>query len=209
MPGHAQWLHFLEADDLAHLLERMRLSGLDFWLDGLGSAPAVEQIQPHLVTRGRHFVRWLGGLLPPPWREVTRWLQRLPVIDSAPAGTVDGTIEIQWWRGLLRRLPATAGQEQEMLRRLRRDITDHLRAVARAGEQQHARHPDQGRWMQWQLRTQLEHRLRGLLLFGHPFHAAFVLAYGLLEAIQLERMRALVLARQAGWPLDARLLGTE
>ncbi len=51
---------------------------------------------------------------------------------------------------------------------------------------------------QWRLRDELAGELRGLI-GGSPFHAGLLLIYCLLELLQYERCRALLVARSRGW----------
>lgn len=109
----------------------------------------------------------------------------------------------QWWRGLPAALPRTGGHEGHVLERLLRVLGAHNQQLQTWRE---ALHSDQaaaqdGDIHQWALRAQLAVQLRELLSYGHPFHAGTVLSYGLLEALQFERMRALLVGRACGWPV--------
>jgi hypothetical protein len=60
--------------------------------------------------------------------------------------------------------------------------------------------------IQWRLRNQLSQRLREML-GGDPFHAGLVFIYGLLELLQRERCRALLIASARRWDSSQVLHG--
>lgn len=93
--------------------------------------------------------------------------------------------------------PSVSGREAYVLRRLVKSVLRHraqiidLRKQATTGSV-----VDMA--AQWRLRDELARELRGLI-GGDPFHAGLILIYCLLELMQYERCRALLVARSRGW----------
>lgn len=96
--------------------------------------------------------------------------------------------------------PAPRGREGYIVHRVRKLLRDHqdrlrdARGAARQGEPDHP----PGEAIQWRLREQLTQGLRALLGY-ESFHAGLLFTYLLLELLQAERCRALLLARVHGW----------
>lgn len=96
--------------------------------------------------------------------------------------------------------PPAYGREGYVLTRLEKLVTGHLEALREARLQWRRAADPTGldSDVQWRRREALAHDLRDLL-GGYPFHAGFFLTYALLELLQLERCRALLMARAYGW----------
>ena len=101
----------------------------------------------------------------------------------------------RWLADFRRACPAVSGREAYVLARIDKSIRRH-RAQLLGLRRQAAGVPDPAG--QWRLRDQLATELRGLA-GGDPFHAGLILAYCLLEVLQYERCRALLIARARGW----------
>ena len=106
----------------------------------------------------------------------------------------------QWLEEFGTVCPNVSGHEAYAIARIRRLLRDHCSSLVRAGGQ--AREADThylpGDPTQWRLREQLNERLRGLLGY-ETFHAGVLLLYLLLELLQAERCRALLLSKVHGW----------
>ena len=61
--------------------------------------------------------------------------------------------------------------------------------------------------LEWQWRNELASKLRATL-GGNPFHIGLVMVYGLLQAIQFERSRALLVCLSRGWKPPDLLRGS-
>ncbi len=119
-----------------------------------------------------------------------------------------------WLNELKIRLPELNGREAEVIQKIEAIVQMHRVAVLHLRRRERARllssngsvtdaHPEHALWS---LRGELTTNLR-VLLRGDPFHGGFVLIYGLLEAIQFERIRAVLLAHAHRWRSDV-LLGS-
>lgn len=108
-----------------------------------------------------------------------------------------------WWMSLPAAMPRCRGHEARVLARLLRLLQAHagfLQAQREAMRSDVSVAQD-GDTRQWALRAELARQLHELIAYGHPFHAGVVLCYGLIEALQFERMRALLVGRASGWPV--------
>ncbi len=111
-----------------------------------------------------------------------------------------------WLREFENRCPALRGTERYMIHRITASIRRHHAQIREWRERiQHGEQTAQPA-VQWRLRGDLELELRNLLS-GDPFHAGLILIYGLLELIQYERCRALLIASTQGWPIYGLLRG--
>jgi len=121
----------------------------------------------------------------------------------APLLARDATPQDNWWRILPATMPRCRGHEARVLARLLRMLQTHSSVLGARREvmASDAAAAHDGDTRQWALRAELAQQLRELLAFGHPFHAGVVLCYGLIEALQFERMRALLVGRASGWPV--------
>ncbi|MGA8262294.1 MAG: hypothetical protein WB783_18970 [Arenicellales bacterium] len=113
----------------------------------------------------------------------------------------DGVPTMDRWLGAFpAALPQTRGREAYVLARLQKLAADHLGSLGEV-RRQWQRTDDPAALdadIQWRLREELERNLRDLL-GGYPFHAGFFLVCALLELLQFERCRALLMARAYGW----------
>lgn len=129
----------------------------------------------------------------------------LELTAYSPLLSFDASPESLWLEQFMSRLPRLSGREAAVVIRLKNILHEHLHELAElrtACRETAARHPPDA--SQWLLRDRLFRRLRALLA-GDPFHAGIILIYGLLEAIQFERLRGLLLARSQGWEMDIQL----
>ncbi len=105
---------------------------------------------------------------------------------------------IAWLGDFAQHAPRQVGHEGYIVSRLTKTVGEHYRQVQAACE----RSPQEGDALdigwQWRLRGALAEELRGLI-GGYPFHAGLVLIYGLLELLQYERCRALLIGRSRNW----------
>jgi hypothetical protein len=174
--GTVRWLH--DGVDLVFLrrLLQNRVVKLPSQLDpvvfDLAQAPLEQREQLLATTR---YARYLGG------------------------GSDESIID-RWFTcfGSLR--PRAHGRESYVIYRLQKVVSQHTLLIsqqrARWNQEQDTStlNPD----AQWRLRSDLEKEIRDLLC-GESFHAGAVLAYGVLELVQFERARALLVARYFSW----------
>lgn len=257
MPDMKQWWHIAQAGDLNHMIERMRIHGLGFWLSGLPREPDTLVIEEHLRKRAACFIDELQRLLPKHWSLAREWLRLLPNLLTlrlllhyekpslphdldiplqnvaslpldqrlaalkhtayAPLVSFEASPESLWLEQFMSRLPGVSGWEAAMLTRIKNILKENLieieqsrlscREAALSNQQMANREtttkqaPDSSQWL---LRDQLFKRLHALLA-GDPFHVGMILIYGLLEGIQFERLRGLLLARSQHWEMDIQL----
>lgn len=137
----------------------------------------------------------LGALVALPAEE-----RRRAVLETSPLGIYlsdEQAPETLWLRRFSSRLPELARQERALMERLIRLLQRHgrkqeqLRRSVRGGAQEST-------GGSWALREELFHKLR-LLFAGDPFNAMLVLVYGLMELIQFERVRGVLLMQTFGW----------
>lgn len=138
--------------------------------------------------------------------------QRRIALQDSPYGPLvssDSTLESLWWDECQKRLPDMQGREATVVLRIKKFLREHVDANEQLRLQyreivltdnHHTAHEitDQTLWV---LRNQLSDKLRTLLA-GDPFHAGMALIYGLLEAIQFERLRALLLTFAHHWHIE-------
>lgn len=209
MPDAYRWREFVQARDVEATIEQMAAGGLEFWVGGLSRRPGATEIERHCEQRLAAMTEFVGGLLPDDWRSVADWLEQLPMVlqmrrravseASLPGIYLSGeqSPETLWLRRFSSRLPMLARQERALMDRLVRLLQRHgrkqdrLRRAVR-GEAQESTAGS------WALREELSHQLR-LLFAGDPFNAVLVLVYGLMELIQFERVRGVLLMQAFGW----------
>ena len=106
----------------------------------------------------------------------------------------------EWLRGFDAACPALRGGEARAVLRIRRLLVEHRVAVLDASRRawREYRPQESDDLTQWRLRERLAARLRDLLGY-ETFHGGFLLLYVVLELLQFERCRALLLARSRGW----------
>ncbi len=110
-----------------------------------------------------------------------------------------------WVRDFAQRCPKLTGRERYVVQRIHRMVSDHLQQIVLLREQA-ARSELIDINAQWRLRHQLARDLRSLL-GGDPFHAGVILIYGLLELLQYEKCRALLIARSRHWDAAELMVG--
>lgn len=107
------------------------------------------------------------------------------------------TVSDLWVRDFEQCCLKIKGRERYVVRRIHRIVSDHLQQIVLLREQA-ARSEPVDINAQWRLRHQLARELRSLL-GGDPFHAGVILIYGLLELLQYEKCRALLIAQSRHW----------
>jgi len=189
MPDTTQWRRVSDARDLDALVARMRENGLQYWIKDLPRAPDTVSMEQHLKARLAEFFVELERLLPRHRAAIRNWLQ-------AGAGLIFLDQPCQWrlwWDELAtacRRLP---GDERARLIRIHAMVSEHLYRIHNASPEMTADLD-----LEWQWRNELASKLRAAL-GGNPFHIGLVMVYGLLQAIQFERSRALLVSLSRGW----------
>jgi hypothetical protein len=211
MPDDARWHYIADAVELDNLIERMRDNGLAYWVRELPRSPSTGAIEDHLDARLAGLLFELGRMLPARWRGLRPWLNtgaRLLYLGLRRSVyqdyvTSDAPLDL-WIAEFSRHRPPVTEREGYMIGRLQRLLDQHrfdIEALSRAAL---SASPDHA--AQWRLRGELAQRLRALL-GGSPFHATLMLIYGLLEALQYERCRALLLSRARNWQRPELALG--
>ena len=136
-----------------------------------------------------------------------RRLAKLPIEDrrAALVGThyqvyfENGIASLdRWLEEFDDRCPKLYKREAYVIRRVVACIRNHHTRIRLFRERVRAEDRSMDANTEWHLRDALAQRLRDLI-GGDPFHAGLVLIYGLLELIQYERCRALLIARSRGW----------
>lgn len=112
-------------------------------------------------------------------------------------GGENGALFDEWVEDFARRCPRLTGRERYVVRRIYNVVTDHLRQIESLREQA-ALGGAVDINVQWRLRHRLAGDLRSLL-GGDPFHAGIIFVYGLLELLQYEKCRALLIAQSRRW----------
>ena len=143
------------------------------------------------------WLRELSRLPPPERREQLRQSTLREYLEA------DAPLE-RWMGEFSRHCPPLTQREGYVVGRIERLLQQHRMAI----EALHQVRQDQSQDLaaQWRLRGELAQRLRALL-GGSPFHASLVLIYGLLEALQYERCRALLIGRARNWRRPELALG--
>ena len=225
MPDKDQWQYIVAARDLDTSIQRMRENGLARWVGQLSRAPGPRAIEKALRQGVADVVGDVCRWLPARWRDTVRWMQTglvqlwvqdllrnaecdLPrqapaALQSIAAQPLEHRREAlqaagyarhverdhlvlleEWLRGFDAACPALRGGEARAVQRIRRLLAEHPQ--------------ESDDLTQWRLRERLAARLRDLLGY-ETFHGGFLLLYVVLELLQFERCRALLLARSRGW----------
>ena len=199
MPDNTQWRHISEARDLDTLIARMRENKLQYWIKDLPREPGTNSIELHLRTRLVAFFGELEMLLPGRWSNARCWLR-----EGAELVSVDQPhLWMNWWDGLPGVFPRMHHRELAAISRVHTLAVQHLHRIHSASSET-AGDLD----LQWQWRNELTVKLRASLA-GDPFHAGLVMVYALLQAMQFERSRALLLSLSRGWEPPDLLRGAD
>lgn len=110
-----------------------------------------------------------------------------------------------WVRDFQQHCAKLEGRERYVVKRIERIVIDHLQQIVLLREQA-ARGELIDGGAQWRLRLQLAKDLRSLL-GGDPFQAGVLLIYGLLELLQYEKCRALLIAQSRHWDATELMVG--
>lgn len=237
-PDEAAWVYILDASDVDNAIERVRSTGLAFWVAALPRGPDAASIETHLRARLGDFLLQWARLLPADWQAVAAWARAarellwMPQIlnaaapelptDADPALRHAATLPMvervanlkgshlgrymdergadwaAWLEDFERVCPGASGREAYVVARIRAAVDSHLAQLKAARDQVLAGAQEVPEDVQWRLRDRLAADLRPLLA-GDPFHAGLTLIYGLLEVIEFERCRAVLLAFAQGW----------
>lgn len=189
MPDAAQWRYISEARDLDTLIARMRENGLQRWIRDLPRAPDTIDIERQLESGVLELLGELDRLIPGNLTALRRWLRSGAELRNAPqpAGWLG------WWSGLSGTVSRLPRHDRASVARLHALVERHLNAILGASRDT-ASDPDR----QWQWRNELIARL-GTLRCGDPFNVGLILIYGLLQVLQFERARALLISVSRGW----------
>jgi len=229
MPDDAGWQKVINAGDLETTIEAMASSGLLHWVEGFPRNPKPEEIERRCLISLLSISLFVKKSLPGQWKEIGLWLLQLPnVLQIQPLLSADSdkemllpgspflsifnssiaerkaalleseyavyledgrTPEDCWATQFQSRLPTINGHERRVIIRITQLLAAHQLLLTQALS------PDDT----WAQRKTLFERLKRQLA-GNPFHAGTVLIYGLLESIQYERVRAILLLRAHRWP---------
>jgi hypothetical protein len=215
MPSESAWRYIADATDLDNLIARMRASGLGQWVKVLPRSPDTATIERHLAEGLQDLIRSIVRLLPDRWQELKGWLRHGGELVASQLGSKarrqddhDGSEALfdLWLRDFEQRCPKTTGRERYVVRRIHRIVIDHLQQIVVLREQV-ARSELIDINAQWRLRRQLAGDLR-TLLGGDPFHVGVILIYGILELLQYEKCRALLIAQSRHWRAAEMMVGS-
>lgn len=234
MPDDADWQNILNAGDLETSIETMSTMGLSHWVKDFPREPAPEEIERRCLIGLLGICLFIAQHLPERWKEAGQWIAQLPhvlqirlslsanaekdnLLPGSPFTALLSQAEAQrytaideshygiylhrekipescWAERFYTLLPKVRGHEQKVIRHITQLLEEHQQQLASSQT------PDQV----WAQRKKLFEQLK-YLLAGNPFHAGTLLIYGLLESIQFERVRAILLLRAYQWP--SSLLG--
>ena len=103
----------------------------------------------------------------------------------------------RWLHDFAAACPSVSGREAYVLKRLAKSVLRHRARLLDLRQQATGTNP-MDQIAQLRLREELAGELRGLI-GGDPFHAGLILIYCLLELLQYERCRAILVACSRGW----------
>lgn len=229
MPGKNGWQQILNASDLETAIETMSAAGLQYWVADFPRRPAPAEIERRCLISLLGIALFVTRYLPRHWENTAQWLLDLPhllqlrtvlsanadkglllpgspfhdiilqprpqrrklLADSRYGSYLDDTHppESCWAQRFASTLPVVQGQEAQVIKHLVQVLSEHFRGIK----------PGMSAEQVWVQRRVLAARLR-LLLAGDPFHGGILLIYALLECIQFERIRAILLLRAYQWP---------
>jgi hypothetical protein len=152
------------------------------------------------------------------YRQVAEWSleeRRAFLLNTPFAEVVDGkrTPAAVWWDEFSKRLPSMPPREARVFRRLGKLLLAYWQELNEARYQARRRARESGRsenmgadvLTQWQFQDRLQQRVRELMFSGDPFHSGLILGFGVISMLQLERVRALLLAYVHGWQAELNL----
>lgn len=216
-PTEAEWLQLEGVADAAFYFEQARGTRLAPWIAGVGPATPVHELESRLRAALRALIEEVALWLPRPWLGAARWAAQLPGLPllqrlaqggelppwlrheagllpwPAPAGPEARLVEAArqaqvWlpevWLAQWRALWPPMGRAQRMgLEQLVRLLRTHLLGFARLPAER-----------AWQSRRELQRHLQRLFR-ATAFAPAAAFAYLALVALDLERLRAALVAR--------------
>ncbi len=234
MPDEQGWQQIVNAGDLETTIEAMAGSGLQYWVTDFPRHPSPREVERRCLISLLGICLFVNAHLPERWKQTGRWImqlphvlqlravlsvnadkkqllpgspflglmsqtpgQRLKLIAEGPyADYLDERLspERRWAEAFETGLPTISAQERHTITRLGKLLADHYRAME----------PEMTAEQVWLQRSALFERLKGVLA-GDPFNIGTLLIYALLESIQFERVRAVLLLRAYRWP--TKLLG--
>lgn len=234
MPDEAGWQRIINAGDLETTIETMSGSGLQYWVTDFPRHPEPLEIERRCLISLLGICLFVSAHLPERWRRTGQWLLQLPHVlqlSAALSVNVDEkqllpgspfqplislpvshrnkalregeyavyfeegkSPESSWAAHFESSLPKLQNQERHTISRLVTLLVEYYRMIE----------PDMTSEQVWIVRTEMYNRLK-LVLAGDPFQIGTLLIYALLESIQFERIRAILLLRVYQWP--TRLLG--
>ena len=234
MPGAREWQQIVNAGDLETTIETMSGAGLHYWVSDFPRHPSAGEIERACLVSLLGVLLFTARLIPERWTDTGQWLLQLPHVlqlrmvqspdlekkQLLPGSPFLSVIEMPaeqrykvlkdsdygaylgqqappescWAMQLERKLPLLDASERHAIARLRGLLEQHTRAMR----------ADMAPAQIWMERSALFERLKALLA-GDPFQVITLLIYAVLESIQFERVRAVLLLRAYKWP--AQLLG--
>ena len=234
MPDERGWQHVINAGDLETTIEAMAGAGLQYWVTDFPRRPSPEEVERRCLISLLGICMFTNAQLPERWKRTGHWLLQLPhvlqlraalsanankkqllpgspflgLVSQAPEQRFkilregqyapyleDGCSPESCWAAQFEAsLPGINAQERHTIKRLGKLLAGHYQAIE----------PDMSPEQVWIQRGALFEHLKEVLA-GDPFHIGTVLIYALLETIQFERVRAVLLLRAYQWP--TKLLG--
>ena len=234
MPDARHWQQIVNAGDLETTIETMSGAGLQYWVSDFPRHPSAGEIERACLVSLLGVLLFTARMLPQRWADSGQWLlqlphvlqlrmvqspdpdkkqllpgspflsalsvpaeQRLKVLKEGDYGVyMDQEVppESRWMMQFERSLPSLDAAERHAVARLGNLLQQHSQAMQ----------ADMAPARIWMERSALFEHLRALLA-GDPFQVITLLIYAVLESIQFERVRAVLLLRAHQWP--AQLLG--
>lgn len=234
MPDEAGWQRIINAGDLETTIESMSGSGLQYWVTDFPRHPEPLEIERRCLISLLGVCLFVSTQLPERWRATGQWLLELPhvlqlrtalsvnankkqLLPGSPflalislpaaergktlqegvyAGYLDEELspESRWIARLDSSLPKLNIHERHTISRLSNLLLEHRSKIE----------PGMTPEQVWTERSALFDRLKEVLA-GNPFHIGTLLIYAMLEGIQFERVRAILLLKAYQWPTS--LLG--
>jgi hypothetical protein len=189
-PAEGAWAPLHAAVTLASLLEAARAGALKPWVAGLDAAAGAPPLEHRLREALRAHIEEVATWMPSAWQPALRWTTELiPPSPLGPGGGIHTAETREAWLARWRALWPSGGDDDEhAMRSLVEAVESHLAHFARAPLDE-----------AWPLRRALQARIERLFRrFALTPAAAF--AHLLLVALDLERLRAEIVARAAFAP---------